>query len=289
MAEKKFLYKEAVVHGWAMTKKYWKPVFLAGFIYLLFSGMGSVLSFFAGDNVIQKSAVVAFYQDEVQGEGFYSYLQLSGYIDQAGIVQKKLQDAAAPADLVLTPDLEARRTDIYNFLNVYRYRLPFPRPVFFLFTVLLWIMSVLLSIGLTKVFLKAARDEDPDIAEMFTGWGLLVPVILGGLCYALTVLGGLILLIVPGLIFLIMFQMYYYLIIDKGLGPVAALKRSRVITKGERGRLAVFMLLLLLLNIGGLLCLVVGVLVTGMISYIAMAHVYDRLENAPDVTAQVTA
>lgn len=94
---------------------------------------------------------------------------------------------------------------------------------------------------------------------------------------------GFILLIVPGIIIVLMFQMYAYLVVDKGLGPIAALKRSRVITKGSRWRLFVLGFLIVLVNLGGLLCLVVGLLVTIPLTAIASARVYDLLEHAPDV------
>ena len=136
-----------------------------------------------------------------------------------------------------------------------------------------------MGIGFVKVSLMASRDQEPTAAELFLNGNKLVPYLLSSICYCLAVLGGFILLIIPGIIVMIMLQMYTYLIIDKGLGPIEALKRSRVITKGQRWRLFVFGSLLVLLNIAGLLCLVVGLFFTMWTSSIAMAYVYDRLEQ----------
>jgi hypothetical protein len=273
-----FSYKAALSHGWDMTRKYWQPLLLVAVIYLLFQVLGGVLEDQAGRHKMPR-ATVPVYRDRAQGDRFYKYLQENGYIDSAGFVQSKLLDMAAPPDLTLPPEFADKQNEINIFLNFYRYRLPFPKPVYYLFAFGLWLIGVLMMIGFTKVSLMGARDQKPSVAELFINWNSFVPYCLGYFCYGLAVAGGLILLIIPGIILMVMLQMFSYLIIDKGLGPIAALRRSRVITKGHRGRLFIFGLLLMLLNIAGFLCLVVGLFFTVWTSSIAMARVYDRLEN----------
>ena len=72
---------------------------------------------------------------------------------------------------------------------------------------------------------------------------------------------------------------FKYLIIDKGLGPIEALKESRRITTGQRWQLLLFVLILALLNILGALALFIGLFVTMPVTMIAMAHVYRGLEH----------
>ncbi|MBF0489807.1 MAG: hypothetical protein HQL15_04225 [Candidatus Omnitrophica bacterium] len=279
MAEHKFSYKEVIGHGWAMTKKYWSSILLIAVIYIGINLLSGVVQYFAGSGPIHRNEIREVYKDSIQADKFYQYLEDTGYIDRSGNVKDKLQNVKGEGDLELSSDFESQRGRIYDFLNKYRYRLPFPRVIFYVFTVGMWVVSMLMGIGFLKAYLKIARDEEPEIAELFSNWRILIPYLLGALCYGLVIMGGFILLIIPGLIFMLMFQFCFYLIIDKGLGPIKALKRSREITKGSKGRLAVLGMLLMLLNIGGLLCLVIGLFFTISISSIAMACVYDRLEK----------
>ncbi len=284
MTQTKFSYKEAIAHGWKMTKKYLKTLFIFAVIYILFNVITGMLQNFAGGGIISRHEVTEVYKDSAQADLFTQYLQEAGYINKYGQTQDKLRQLITRDDLILPSNFEDKRDDIYDFLNQHRYRLPFPKPIFYGLIVILWVINMLISIGFIKACLMMSRDVVPSIAELFSNGRIFIPYLLASICYGLVILGGFILLIIPGIIFMIMFEMYPYLIIDKGLGPIQSLKRSCVITKGSRGRLAVFGLLLVLLNIGGLLCLVIGLFFTISISSIAACYVYDRLENTQVVT-----
>ncbi|NLE65142.1 MAG: hypothetical protein GX606_04415 [Elusimicrobia bacterium] len=272
-----------------MVRKYWLIILLLGVVYALFEGASGTLTNLSGKPQISLLEIGKLYRDPGQRDRLFQALRDSGYIDENGRVQPKLQDAVAPRSLELSLEFQADRFEIYEFLNQYRYRLPFPRAVYYLLAFLFWAAGLLMSVGFTKVHLMLMRDQEPEVSELFTNGNLVVPYLLGSLCYGLAVLGGFILLIVPGIILSIMLGLYAYLIVDKGLGPLAALRRSRVITRGQRWRLANFWGMLLLLNLAGLLCLLVGAIVTGWISVIASAYVYEKLENAPDVQPQALA
>ncbi|HEX8591203.1 MAG TPA: hypothetical protein VF696_00410 [Candidatus Paceibacterota bacterium] len=87
---------------------------------------------------------------------------------------------------------------------------------------------------------------------------------------------GLILLIVPGVILGIMFAFAGFIAVDKGLSPVAALKHSAAITKGNRSR--IFGLLVLLL----IAALIVG-LVSGVAYWVAGDIVSRILQFLGDI------
>lgn len=96
------------------------------------------------------------------------------------------------------------------------------------------------------------------------------------------VVAGFILLIVPGIVIALGIMLAQYLVVDKGMRPIAAIKESWRLTKGNKWRLFLLMLALLGLNILGLLALVVGLLVTLPVSVIALVHAYRTLEGARD-------
>jgi uncharacterized membrane protein len=88
---------------------------------------------------------------------------------------------------------------------------------------------------------------------------------------------GFILLIVPGVILAIMLMFAMYPIAEQGLGPIKAMALSRTITSGNRWRLFLFVVLLVLINLLGAIALVVGLLVSIPVSALATAHAYRWL------------
>jgi hypothetical protein len=79
------------------------------------------------------------------------------------------------------------------------------------------------------------RGQGFDLATSI-GRGLrrFVPVIGTGLCFTLMVVFGLVLFIVPGLIFLTMYLVAGPVCVVESLGPIKSLGRSRKLTKGHR-------------------------------------------------------
>lgn len=155
-----------------------------------------------------------------------------------------------------------------------------------IFSILASIANFLISIGTQKFYLKAADGENPEFKEIFRHAGLWLNVLLGGITLSIIVVGGFILLIIPGIIFAIMYGFQSILIIDKGMGPIDALKESARITKGVRWHLFLFALSLLVLNIIGAICLVVGLLVTIPVTNLAIVHVYRKLLSETNVPVQ---
>ena len=117
-------------------------------------------------------------------------------------------------------------------------------------------------------------------------WRYLAGQILTGIIVVI----GLILLIVPGVIAALGLMFTSYLVVDKGRGPIEALKESWRITKGHRMQLFVLVLAIVGINILGLLALVVGLLVSIPVSMLAMVHAYRKIEHgASEVTSAVSA
>jgi uncharacterized membrane protein len=100
---------------------------------------------------------------------------------------------------------------------------------------------------------------------------------LASILTGLIVIGGLFLLIVPGIIFGIRLKYACYLIIDKNFKPMEAIKVSWKMTKGNTWNLFFFGILLGLINILGFLCLIVGLFITVPLTMLATTFVYRRL------------
>ena len=98
---------------------------------------------------------------------------------------------------------------------------------------------------------------------------------------------GFLLLIIPGIIWAIGFQLAPYFVVDKGMDPLEALKKSWAATRGAKWNLFLFGLLLGLINMLGFLALMVGLLFTLPLSMVAMAYVYRKLAVQAGPVVQV--
>lgn len=136
----------------------------------------------------------------------------------------------------------------------------------------------ILAMGSMKIALKFCDGQAPEFNDLFSCFHLFLKYFLGSILYCLIVIGGLILLIIPGLIWAIKYHYFLYLIIDKELGPIEAIKRSGQITQGVKWDLFLFGLLLVGLVILGVLACFVGILVAIPVIFIAGAYVYRKLE-----------
>lgn len=87
-----------------------------------------------------------------------------------------------------------------------------------------WTILSLASTRGQKVSFMDALKRAPKYSLRFLGAGILA---------GLAVLGGLILLIIPGIIFMAWFVNFAYAIVDEDLGAVESLKRSKQLAKGR--------------------------------------------------------
>ena len=143
--------------------------------------------------------------------------------------------------------------------------------------VVLAVAAFVLSIGAARITLRLAqghtvhyRDLLPPVAFL---WPYFAASVLAGLC----VLGGLILLILPGLWIAVRLSMTRFEILE-GAGILESLKKSWALTHGHFWRLALFFVVVALVNIAGALLLMIGLLISIPVTMIAYAHVYQKLK-----------
>ena len=100
---------------------------------------------------------------------------------------------------------------------------------------------------------------------------------------------GFILLIIPGVVALIVLMFVPYFVIDKGQGPIQAIKSSIATAKGHWFDLFVLLVLVIAINILGLIALLIGVLVSAPVSMLAVAHAYRTLSGHASTTSSTAA
>ncbi len=149
------------------------------------------------------------------------------------------------------------------------------------------VVGVFVQMACMRIGLLFAGGEVADYPDLYLSYSLFWKFLAASILYGLIVLGGLILLIVPGIIFAVKYQFFGYFIIDKGAGPAESIKRSGEITRGAKWDVFVLDLSFLGINLLGLLACFVGLFATIPTTLVAMAYVYRRLLATPVVGLNV--
>ncbi len=141
------------------------------------------------------------------------------------------------------------------------------------------VISIFIGMAYIRISLRFVSGQKADFSDLWASYPLFFKYLVGSILYGLIVLGGLILLIIPGIIWAIKYQFFGYLIIDKEMAPVAAIKRSGEITKDSKVNLFVLWLAFLGITILGALACVVGLFAAIPTVMVAHAWVYRKLDS----------
>jgi uncharacterized membrane protein len=140
-------------------------------------------------------------------------------------------------------------------------------------------VSIGVSLGVTTFALRAHDDINAlqigDLWNPGAYWRYFGTHILTFIIIAL----GFMALVVPGVILAAGLAFTPFLVIDRGLGPIDAIKESWRLTKGHKGRILLLFLALIGILMLGALVFGVGLLVAIPIAIVAMAHAYRTLSN----------
>lgn len=118
-----------------------------------------------------------------------------------------------------------------------------------------------LSMGLVWVFLKAVRHEHFELGDIFGAFSRnYVQAVIAGVVQTILVGVGLLLLIVPGFYLMVKFAFVEYLVVDRKMGAIEAMKESWRMTDGREWNVVGLMVLSILIFIGGLIACIVGVI-----------------------------
>lgn len=147
------------------------------------------------------------------------------------------------------------------------------------------LVSSTFALGLAKIYLRFRDGEKPIFENLFDGLARLHVYIAAMIILSIAVVMGLILLIVPGIIFLLRLWFVGFVVVDEKVGPLEAIQRSWDMTRGYTMDLFLLFILLVGLNILGLVCLMVGLLATVPISGLALAYIYRHLKPKPSAAA----
>jgi hypothetical protein len=146
-----------------------------------------------------------------------------------------------------------------------------------LWHLIVWIVSLIITLALTKGVLLILDGEPPALDKMING-DYLVPYAIASIISAVIVSIGFILCIIPGFIAIYLLQFFGYAIVDdKTMNPVESLKISYGITSKNVGSLILLILAVFGLNLIGAILCGIGLLVTVPVTYIAIGYAWRTL------------
>jgi len=143
-----------------------------------------------------------------------------------------------------------------------------------------------ISYGADWAFLKAVRGERVEIRDMFVVfqhnyWNAVVANVVVGIIIGL----GIVMLIVPGIIFACRLAFVPYLVIDRNMDAMEALRVSWNMTRGYGWHIFLMGLMAFFIAIGGIILLFVGIFISVLwikASFAAMYHAVEQRDGVPE-------
>lgn len=147
------------------------------------------------------------------------------------------------------------------------------------------VVSAFLTAGTMKLFLKAARGEPFELAEVFSGGTHFVQMLLTLFILQIVTGAGFVLCLVPGIIAMAGLGFAVPLVVDRDMPALDALKESWRMTYGGGNlvKVLVFGLLSAAASIAGLLFFCVGILAVAPVVALGHAWIYLKMIDDPAV------
>ena len=144
-----------------------------------------------------------------------------------------------------------------------------------------------LAYGIDYASLVAARSEVPNIGKLFSAFMNYWNAVLANLLvFAITGM-GFVMLIIPGLYFMVKLSFVSFLVVERKMDAVAAVKESWRMTTGYGWRIFGILMLALPIGLAGLLFFGVGIIISIIWFNLAMATMYHAVAAAKAPSSEV--
>ncbi len=147
------------------------------------------------------------------------------------------------------------------------------------------LISLPINYGVAFAYLKAARGDQLRVKDMFGVFQNYLNAILANILVAVIIGIGMALLVVPGIVFACKLAFTPYLIVDRRMEAIEAVKESWRMTRGYAGRVFLIGLLGIPIFIAGAICMGVGIIAATMWIGLAFASLYHVVSMSAEATA----
>ena len=141
------------------------------------------------------------------------------------------------------------------------------------------VLIAIVTLGIIRTTLKHVDHKDTSLLDLFR-LNLFGRYIATAFIYLFMLIGGFMLLIIPGVYWGIKYQFATYLVVDKRLEIAQAFEESARIVAGHEWDLLSYWLVMFLLNLAGILFFTVGIVVTLPVTLIGYSYIYRQLRQA---------
>ncbi|HUI55655.1 MAG TPA: zinc-ribbon domain-containing protein [Bryobacteraceae bacterium] len=148
--------------------------------------------------------------------------------------------------------------------------------IFFLLNSVPFIQGALIA-GFHIYTMKKIMGRRAEFGDMFKGFNFFIPTLVASLLIGLFTFLGTLACIIPGLVIAAMYKFTYLFIVDKRMDFWPAMQASHAVVKNDYFGFTMFLILAFLVNVLGLLCCVVGLLVTIPVTFAAITVAYKEI------------
>ncbi|MCA9398144.1 MAG: DUF975 family protein [Candidatus Omnitrophica bacterium] len=148
-----------------------------------------------------------------------------------------------------------------------------------------WVFGGPLALGYVTFFLHIAKEEDPQISDLFSGFGKFGTALGAYLLMGIFVLLWMLLLIIPGIIATYAYAMTYFIIAeDDNIGPLDAITKSKQMMIGNKWKLFCLNCRFIGWSILGILSLGIGFFWIWPYMNVSMAKFYQDIKGGDSDT-----
>jgi uncharacterized membrane protein len=133
--------------------------------------------------------------------------------------------------------------------------------------------------GLNWIFLKAARNEKFNTQDLFMGFQNIWNVVFANILVSVIIGIGFVLLIVPGIMLACRMAFVSYLVMDKKMEALEAVRKSWEMTSGHSWTIFGMGFMSFFIAIAGIICLIVGIFPAILWIGSAFASLYWAVET----------
>jgi|TARA_Y100000310_G_C20443232_1_gene697119 uncharacterized membrane protein len=141
-----------------------------------------------------------------------------------------------------------------------------------------------IELGVNFSYLKAARGDNLKIKNIFEAFQNYRSAVLASILVFVIITIGVLLLIVPGIIFACKLAFTPYLVVDRKMSAIEAVKGSWHMTNGHAWKIFLMGLLTIPISIAGLFVIGVGLIISIMWVSLAFASLYHAVSHQMSTT-----
>ncbi len=139
------------------------------------------------------------------------------------------------------------------------------------------VVQMLLGVGTLYISIAVAMEKPVELSMLWKLTDRLAPYFIVSMLYGLLVSVDFLLLIFPGIIWATKYGMAAMIVAWKKMNAMDAMHLSAQMTNGYKWQLFVLYLVFLVINVAAALALMVGLLITIPLSYLAMGIIFAKL------------